>query len=127
MFWKFNLPAIAWAIIIVVLSGYPGDEMPPDPFINFDKLAHSGVYALLAFLLYYGFVKQYTYPYLRYKASLWSFVITVFLGGFMEILQDCIFINRRGDWIDFAADALGALIGVIVAVKIIGNKEDQSA
>lgn len=43
----------------------------------------------------------------------------VFYGGFMEILQHYIFINRSGNWYDFFANAIGATIGVIIYPFVI--------
>lgn len=38
----------------------------------------------------------------------------ILFGGLMEICQHYIFINRSGNWYDFIANAIGALLGVIL-------------
>ena len=48
--------------------------------------------------------------------------ITVFgilFGGLMEICQHYIFINRSGNWYDFIANAIGALLGVILYPQLL--------
>jgi len=44
--------ALAWAVLIGILSLLPGDELPPlPPFPGADKLAHAGFYLPLGFML----------------------------------------------------------------------------
>lgn len=40
------------------------------------------------------------------------------LGGAMELVQAYLTTCRSGDWIDFEADAVGALIGLLVCVGL---------
>ena len=108
------IPALVWLIIIVVLSGYPGKNLPKAPFDEFDKLVHLAIYALLSFLSALGFSKQPNSFLLSNKLQIFfSISFSIIMGGLIEVLQEYVFINRYGDWYDFIANSLGAIIGVI--------------
>ncbi|MCW8897604.1 MAG: VanZ family protein [Flavobacteriales bacterium] len=108
------IPALVWLIIIVVLSGYPGKNLPKAPFDEFDKLVHLAIYALLSFLSVLGFSKQPNSFLLSNKLQFFfSISFSIIMGGLIEVLQEYVFINRYGDWYDFIANSLGAIIGVI--------------
>src|SRR5262252_5914416 len=47
-------PALLWAIVIFRLSAIPGDQLPPLPGWNFDKLVHGVVYGVLGALSWWG-------------------------------------------------------------------------
>lgn len=108
------IPTLIWLIIIVVLSGYPGRNLPKAPFDEFDKLVHLAIYALLSFLSVLGFSKQPNSSLLSNKLqNFFSISFSIVMGGLIELLQEYVFINRYGDWYDFIANSLGAFCGVI--------------
>ena len=111
---RLYFPAIIWSLIILVLSGYPGDYVPKIPVWQFDKLVHSFIYSVLSVFLLIAFHLQYVRKKNRLKLYLIVISIGVFYGGFMEFLQNVIFINRSGNWYDFIANAIGAILGVLV-------------
>jgi len=109
---KYFLPAALWLLVILFLSGFPGNKVPEIPLWQFDKLVHSGIYGALTFLLLLGYSKQYSPPTKRYSLVGKIVFFAIFYGGLMEILQHYIFINRSGNWLDFLANTLGAILGV---------------
>lgn len=111
-----------WLITITVLSGYPGNKIPNVPFINFDKLVHLGIYLILSIIICFGYIPGSKKP-INVKIIIVCFGI--FYGGFMEMLQEYIFINRSGNWFDFFANAVGAILGVVLypfVIKILPFK-----
>lgn len=89
------------ALAIIWLSLSPLDALPPAP--GGDKLHHLIAYGALAFPL--CFVKV---PYQgRFLASF------ILLGGFIELVQP--YVNRYGEWADFAANLAGVIIGYLIA------------
>ena len=42
----------------------------------------------------------------------------ILFGGLMEICQHYIFVNRSGNWYDFLANTIGAIIGVAVCPQL---------
>ena len=66
-----------------------------------------------------AFYKQYISANNRLQLSLIVIFIGAFYGGFMEFLQNNIFINRSGNWYDFIANMIGAILGVLIFPFII--------
>lgn len=105
-------------VAIVVLSTIPIPENPPlgdVPLI--DKWVHMVMYGGLVFVMWIDHV-------LRCKRELtWVVRIAMLLfatglGGMMELVQAYLTTCRSGDWIDFEADAVGALIGILLCVGL---------
>ena len=111
---KAYFPLIIWALIILILSGYPGNHIPKVALWQFDKLIHSVIYLLLAICLLLSFNKQYIKNHKRFQISLIVILVASFYGGLMEFLQDHIFINRSGNWFDFIANTIGVFFGVLI-------------
>lgn len=111
---KTYLPAIIWLLVITVLSGYPGNHVPKIPVWQFDKLVHTVIYFVLSVTLIYAFQKQYNQVSKRIIISISIILFGIFYGGFMEIMQHYIFINRSGNWYDFIANGVGAILGVFI-------------
>lgn len=105
-------PSLIWLITIAILSGYPGNKIPKSLFLHVDKLVHFGIYLVLSVLLCYTFYNKSKS--ISFKIYLLIVLFGIFYGGFMEILQEYIFINRSGNWYDFFANAIGAIFGVVL-------------
>lgn len=113
------------SVAIVVLSTIPIPENPPlgdVPFI--DKWVHFVMYAGLSLVMWVDRVwmgkKAPTKLFL-----LMAFLFPAVLGGLMELVQAYLTTCRSGDWIDFEADVVGALLGVICCIlldKLWGEK-----
>lgn len=116
---KPYIPAISWLLIILVLSGYPGNSIPKMPVWQFDKLVHSTIYSVLSFCLLIPYYQQYIRENKRLRIGLAIVFASTFYGGFMEILQNSIFVHRSGNWHDFIANMIGAIIGVILYPMLI--------
>lgn len=116
---KSFIPLIVWLIIILFLSGYPGNQLPKVAVWQFDKLVHTLMYAILSFLFFLPFCGQCFDRKKRFKIGIVIILFGVSFGGFMEILQENIFINRSGSWIDFIANTVGAVLGVLIAPLVL--------
>ena len=99
---KSLLPALLWASIILLLSAHPQMGVPhPIWVIQPDKIAHAGAYALLAFLLHYGF-----------RQPLMPVVLGTVYGICIEFMQQAFFHGRQLDVFDMVANLVGCLLGV---------------
>lgn len=116
---KAYIPAIIWVFIILFLSGYPGSELPKIAIWQIDKFGHIIMYGTLSFLLLFPFVKQFLAHNKWFKISLLVILSCVLYGGLMEILQNNIFINRSGNWIDFMANTIGAIMGAVLFYSLL--------
>jgi len=118
---KHLLPAIAWSIIILLLTLTPGNYFPEVPtFLDLfqpDKIVHILIFGILTILTSRALLKQYTLLFLRYYAINISFVYSVLLGGAVEILQTAMKLGRNGNIYDFIADTVGCIIAVLIIRK----------
>lgn len=115
MFLRYNLPGIIWGIIIFVLLSMPGSEVPRFPFLQFlplDKIIHFILFGVFSFLLSLGFLRQYSYMLLRFKAMIAAFCISFVYGSTMEWLQGMVFEDRTSDWFDFVMNSSGTICGL---------------
>ncbi len=111
---KRLLRNIIWAIIIFILCSIPGDTLPSSSFIkipHFDKLVHFGMFFILAIFIISEL--NYQTKWNQFKVALVTLTIVVVYGGVIEILQQNYFTNRSGDYIDFIADSLGAVVAIL--------------
>ncbi len=101
------LPALIWLIIITFLSTQGGVSVPDFKLIQMDKLGHATAYALLVWLLLFGWYR------LGPNRVEWTVGLSVFLaasgyGVLMEFVQYSWFPNRHFEVDDMLANALGA-------------------
>jgi VanZ family protein len=110
-YWKYRLPAILWAVFILILSLSPTESAPKIHIPYFDKFVHFCMYAVFAAALLFDFYKENA-RYSRVK----TLIVTSFYGLFTEWLQT--FTSYRSfEWADFIANVLGALTIVLFYVK----------
>ncbi len=93
------------ALVIAVLTLMPmpagGSGVPGS-----DKLHHFLAFACLAFPL----------PLLRPRLTIWVILAVILYGGAIELIQP--FFGRQAEWADLLADALGAVVGAVVARQL---------
>ena len=116
-FKKF-IPAILWFLLVLVLICLPGQEFSEiDNWsewlkkIYFDKWVHAGLFAVMMVLFSLPF--RSTSHALIKKKSIYLLIalLTCFWGLATEYIQFYVPF-RSFEWIDWAADSLGALIGL---------------
>ena len=96
--------AIGWTIIMAVGCFWPSQGLP-NPYTYNDKYLH-----ILIFVAYAALWRVA-------GASVRQVLLTgVLYGGLIELVQALIpAIRREGEWLDFAADAVGVVIGLTIA------------
>jgi len=117
------IPAVLIAVGIAVLSLWEQPQIPPAMTMN-DKLAHGLLYALLAISMMVGVKRDAR---MRVRTYLYVCALATSYGALMEILQRFCTLTRSGEMMDLYADAIGALIGVIiVAILSIINRKSAN-
>ena len=91
------------AVIITILTLMPMPEGGPP---GSDKLYHVVAFAVLAVPL------SMAVPGL----AVWVFLGTIAYGGVIELVQPSF--HRMGEWADWRADAVGAIVGVLIGVAM---------
>lgn len=117
MFLKHNKWALFWALIILILCGIPGRDIPHISFLeilSFDKFVHAGIFFVLILLTIRGFLVQTNFIKLQRSAKLIAFIICVIYGGLLEIMQATLFEERSADVFDFVANSVGCLLGILM-------------
>jgi glycopeptide antibiotics resistance protein len=125
MFWRNTWPAFAWAVIILILCGIPGDDLPELSFLEWlrpDKIVHLLLFGMQSYLLIRGFERQKHFSLLQRNAVFISITITILFGCVVEILQTFLFIHRSGDVRDAIANAIGAFAGWWIYKKYFRSK-----
>ena len=110
---KHQYLAIIWAVLVLILCDIPVSTTGKLPlFEGFDKLVHTGFFFVLTVLLFYGKIRQQlSYSY-RMMTLLKILLITVILGGGIELLQLTVFTYRSAEWWDFICDMIGVGMGI---------------
>lgn len=117
MLWRSLIPAIVWALFIALLSGVPGKSLPNVNFwelLNFDKIAHFTVYAILSYLTAIGLHKQHTHRKIRYYGKWFAMLFVIPYGFLLELLQFTVFTGRTFEWFDAIANTAGCLFGILI-------------
>jgi len=85
-------------------------SVPAGPSISgFDKLGHGAAYMVLALFLSLS-LREWG---LGIRGVYLTLLICAFLGGGLEIVQSQV--GRAMEWADFAADLVGAVLGILTA------------
>ena len=119
-------PALLWSLIILLLTGLPGNDFPKITtfwgWLEPDKVVHLFIFGGLAFLILFGFRVQYFNSKKRYLFGLTAVIITAVYGMITEVLQYYVFIGRSGNRFDFFADTIGAIAGWLLFLYLYRKK-----
>jgi VanZ family protein len=110
LFW---LPPLAWMGLIFALSAQPELPLPPGPWMEqvFDKLAHAGLFGVLAWLVWRAF-RQHRGP--SFSLLVLCVAVTVVYAISDELHQSFV-PGRTPSVADLAADAAGAAGATLLA------------
>jgi VanZ family protein len=107
-FWRYQSPAIVWAVIIYGISSLPGSVIAISPPYQLDKLFHAGIFFILCLLLNRALLNQRSVPLLSTYHLVLSLVIVIAYGVSDEFHQTVV-PGRSPDFYDALADSLGGL------------------
>ena len=117
MFLKHTKWALLWALLILILCGIPGRDIPHISFLellSFDKFVHAGIFFVFLLLTVKGFSVQTSFEKLHNSPKTIAFFICVAYGGLMEIMQGTVFEERSADIYDFIANSFGCCIALLM-------------
>lgn len=110
-------------VIIWVLCFINVPETPLENITLMDKWTHIAMYLVLGIVIFWESNrkrKRAMPPVQKMKKTkvvLWTFVLPALMGGLIEILQaNCTGGRRSGDWLDFAADSIGAALALAICM-----------
>jgi hypothetical protein len=117
MFLKYNRWAMLWALLILILCGIPGKDLPHISFLellSFDKFVHTGLFFVLMAFTARGFELQSASQTLRKHPKAIGFALCVAYGGLLEVLQGTVFEGRSADIYDFIANSFGCAMSLLL-------------
>lgn len=110
-------------MIIWVLCFINVPETPLENITLMDKWTHIAMYLVLGIVIFWesNQKRKRAMPPVqemkKAKVVLWTFVLPALMGGLIEILQaNCTGGRRSGDWLDFAADSIGAALALAICM-----------
>lgn len=122
---KYNWPSILWAAFVLYLCLMPASQLPHITIPNFDKLVHFTFYFVLAVLMYWGWLKQQSFSWLHKNTWLKILLIASAYGLLIEVLQKTLTTDRHFEWLDEAADAAGAAVGLIASLILNPSPKEK--
>lgn len=113
-----GIGAFLWALVILMLSVTPGQELPDINFWEFDKFAHIGVYGLLVLLFGAWLTRrgQFRPSDPRYQRAVLAIGIPALFGVIIEVVQGSLIPQRYFDVLDIMANIIGSVSGWIAYV-----------
>ncbi|MBI5778600.1 MAG: VanZ family protein [Planctomycetes bacterium] len=120
---KYWLPVYVYAFAIFLSSHQARLEMPIR-IIGIDKIVHFIAYGVLAGLTYRACRKSQKMVVFR-KAYFISMVCSILYGFSDEFHQFYIPGRQTSEW-DFIADALGAIVAIVIILKFTSGRIKQS-
>lgn len=116
---RYKSVAVSWFIIMCILFFLPGSDLPQASWldkIHFDKWVHVGLFAVLIFLWRSAFDLDFDH----YN---WIILFSALMYGLLvEFIQKYWVPNRSFDLFDVLADMTGAVIGLVVWLRVNKNK-----
>lgn len=107
---SWMLGGILMLVVIAIVCLMPMEELPKTGFS--DKTEHLLAFGAVAF--WFGsIVMRYDLP--------WLALLLVAFGGLVEVGQEAMHLGRHGDWRDLAADTLGIVLGLGLALTPLGH------
>ena len=117
-FKKYPL-SICCIALVWILSLTP--IFPETPFDNvafIDKWTHLVMYGGTCSVIWIEYLRSHNS--LDYeKLFFWAFLMPILMSGVLELLQEyCTAGHRNGDWLDFAANSTGVILGAILGLLL---------
>lgn len=96
----------------------PVNHLPHVTIYQFDKLVHCSFYIILSVLMFWGWKKQTTFPWLRHNTVVKILLFASAYGFAVEVAQELFTTDRQFDLIDALANSTGAIAGSLISVKL---------
>jgi VanZ family protein len=114
------IPAVLLTVAIAVVSLWESPQVPVG-FRMSDKLIHGLMYTLLAITWMIPVAHKRPSrrsPFILHLYYIITCVSVTLYGGLLEFLQHYCTRTRSGEWADFLADFIGALVGVLLVALL---------
>lgn len=120
--WLVYAPLILYWFILFIATSLPSDRLPSIGFS--DKIDHFIAYFILAVLLNLTLIFQRKSRLLFEKAMIATIIICLFYG-IADELHQILIPGRFAETLDWAADASGTIVGVLIVNFLITKLKYQ--
>lgn len=111
---------ICLLIAIWVLCFINIPETPLSHISLIDKWTHMAMYLVLSLAISFERIRSGTKEASSKRLLLWGWLLPTLMGGLIEVLQAyCTDGRRSGEWLDFAADAIGTTIALAIGTLLV--------
>lgn len=105
---------------IIIISLIPIPEVKPLHEVPLaDKWVHFVMYGGLALCLWFDWYMKNGTERTKPITLLTAFIYPIALGGLMELGQAYLTTCRSGDIVDFYANSIGALLGLVIGITVV--------
>lgn len=113
--------SIAIILLVIYLSFFKPPSLPDTDWKipHLDKVVHMGMYFVMSGMLWWEFFRSHKSRLLMHRAWIGAFLCPVLFSGCVEVLQEYCTSHRGGDWLDFLANTVGALLASLIFVYIM--------
>jgi VanZ family protein len=115
------MPGIAWFFLVLIAICIPGENLPKvDNWlikIDYDKLIHVGIFAILAYLFMYPIAKLSLPAKEKWYYFIKIAIATIVWGITTELLQKFFIPGRSFSLADWLADSIGGVVALIFCKK----------
>jgi VanZ family protein len=108
-FFKYQFPAVAWALLIYFASSIPGTDLPDLFLLDYDKVIHCTIFFIFGVLTYRAFEPYPKPTSFSLKRAAVAVIIVVVYGTIDELHQGSV-PGRTLDGYDLLADTIGGLL-----------------
>lgn len=101
-------------LVIGILSLAPMPEIKMAQQVPLaDKWTHMVMYGVLSLVFWAEHLSKHTQPSML-RLLVGGMVLPILMGGVMELMQAHLTTCRSGEWLDFVANSIGAIIATLI-------------
>ncbi len=120
-FFRDQLPAIVWAIVIFIGSSIPSDDFPDMSIFQYDKLIHITIFYIFGLCIYRAFSLFWVKGRFSWSRGLFT-LLTVSIYGVVDEFHQRYVPGRTADVWDATADTIGCALAVVSIYLYMSNK-----
>jgi VanZ family protein len=121
LFFIYQGPAILYAIVIFIMSSFPGNKLPTIPLDFGDKIVHLLEFGLFGIFLF----RAFRFPKPSFQPLRQTIAFGMLYAASDEIHQ--LFVPKRFcDIYDFAADSIGLILFAYISSRLNPSTKDDS-
>lgn len=117
---KYPLSLLVVTVVVYLSFFRPPSDTGLGDIPHLDKVVHFCMYFGMVGILWFEFLRNHFMQHApMWHAWVGGMLFPILFGGVVELLQEYCTNHRGGDWLDFAANTTGAVVGSLVAYYIL--------